>query len=178
MISLERIIDEYKEFKDKSISNCGITVGLENKNDYRLWKATMIGPNETSYKGGTFLIKIKFPDEYPLKAPIAYFYTPIYHINVNPKAPKSPGDLPLGNISISTLSQWKPENSIKELLINIFVLLTKPNPYNPYGLDRAEEFIINRTKYEEKARKFTRIYANIFKCQKNYDRNIDWNFNL
>ena len=151
---------------------------LENLNDYRLWHATLVGPKNTSYQGGTFQIKIKFPDEYPLKAPIAYFYTPIYHINVNPKAPKSPGDLPLGYISIPTLNYWKPENSIKELLINIFVLLSKPNPYDPYGLDRAEELRINRNKYEEKVRKFTKMYANLFKCQNKYDRNKDWNFNL
>ena len=34
---MERIINEYKELHDNPITNCGITVGLVNENDYRLW---------------------------------------------------------------------------------------------------------------------------------------------
>ena len=136
----------------------------------------MLGPKDTPYKGGLFFMNIKFPEEYPLKAPIIYFTTPIYHLNINPKAPKSPGDIPLGNVSLSTLSWWKPEIKIREVLLNIFVLFFKANPDSPYGLDRAEEFRENRKVYDEKINYFTKIYANPMKAHTIYDRNKDWDF--
>ena len=45
-------------------------------------------------------MNVKFPEEYPLKAPIIYFLNPIYHLNINQKAPRSPGDISLGYISM------------------------------------------------------------------------------
>ena len=35
-----------------------------------------------------------------IKAPEVYFNTPIYHLNVNPRAPRSSEDIPLGHISL------------------------------------------------------------------------------
>ena len=65
-------------------------------------------------------MNIKFPDEYPLKPPEVYYLTPIYHLNINDRAPKSPDDIPLGKVSISILNCWKPEYTMRELLIKIF----------------------------------------------------------
>ena len=175
---MNRLIEEFREINRRPISNCGITIGLINKNDYRLWKVSILGPKDTPYYLGLFFMNIKFPEEYPLKAPIAYFTTPIYHLNINPKAPKSPGDLPLGSVSISTLSCWKPEIKMREVLINIFVLFFKTNPDSPYGLDRAKEFRENRKAYDEKIKYFTKKYAHPMKANIIYDRNKDWDFNL
>ena len=66
MSSLDRIIEEFKDINRNPISNCGITVGLVNENDYRLWKCYLIGPKDTSYRGGVFFMNVKFPEEYPL----------------------------------------------------------------------------------------------------------------
>ena len=60
MSSLDRVIEEFKDLQKIPISNCGITVGLANENDYRLWKISIFGPTDTSYKGGMFLIGVKF----------------------------------------------------------------------------------------------------------------------
>ena len=176
MSSLDRVIEEFKDINRNPISNCGITVSLQNGNDYRLWKVSILGPKDSSYRGGLFFIGIKFPEEYPLKAPEVYYITPIYHLNVNPRAPRSSEDIPLGHISISTLIWWKPEYRITEVLINIFTLFYFPNPDSPYIIDRAEEFRENRAIYEEKVKKFTRKYANPMKVGKEYSRTEDWNF--
>ena len=175
---MERIINEFKDLNRDPISNCGITLGLKNENDYRVWKVTVLGPKDTSYKGGLFFIYAEFPEEYPLKPPEVYFSTPIYHLNVNPRAPRSPGDLPLGHISLSTLSWWKPEYTMTEVFINIFALLYKPNPDSPYGLDRAEEFRDKRAAYEEKVQYFTKKYALSLNPGKQYSRTGDWDFSL
>ena len=175
---MDRIINEFKDLNRNPISNCGITVGLVNENDYRLWKITMLGARNTSYKDGLFFLCAKFPEEYPIKPPEVYFLTPIYHLNVNPRAPRSSEDIPLGHISISTLSWWKPEYKMREVLVNIFALFYKANPDSAYGLDRAEEYRENRAVYEEKVKRFTKKYANPLKSNKINERDKDWDFEI
>ena len=175
---MDRIINEFRDINRNPISNCGVTTGLKNENDYRIWHLTVIGPKDSSYRGGFFHFYAQFPEEYPLKPPEVYFSTPIYHLNVNPRAPRSSEDIPLGHISLSTLSWWKPEYTMREVLINLFAFLHKPNPDSSYGLDRAEEFRENREMYEEKVKKFTKKYANPMKANKEYSRTEDWDFSL
>jgi ubiquitin-protein ligase len=43
---------------------------------------TILGPEESAYAGGVFLIDIKLSTEYPWKAPVVKFKTPIYHPNI------------------------------------------------------------------------------------------------
>ena len=175
-----RIMKEFIDLKENPISNCGITVDLMDDN-YREWKVSLLGPKDTSYRGGLFFLSIKFPESYPNSAPEVCFLTPIYHVNVNPKAPKTTGDgvESLGHVCISTLNWWKPEYTIREVLTNIFALFYMQNPDSPYGLDRAEEFRENRPIFEEKIKKFTKKYADpLNNNPKKYDRTKDWDFSL
>ena len=175
---MDRIIEEFKDLNRYPISNCGIVVGLKSENDYRKWYVSILGPKDTSYRGGLFFFYVEFPEEYPLKPPEVYFDTPIYHLNVNPRVPRSSEHIPLGHISLSTLNWWKPEYKMREVFINIFALFYKANPESPYGLDRAEEFINNRAIYEEKVKKFTKKYANPRKPYKQQSRTEDWDFSI
>ena len=101
---LDRISQEYRELNSNPITNCGITVGLVNEDSYKDWKVTMQAPSDSFYRGGLFLLNIHFPDNYPNEPPEVFFITPIYNLNVNPKAPKNEGDESLGHICISTLN--------------------------------------------------------------------------
>ena len=175
---MERVREEFMDLNKNPVSNCGITVGLSNENDYSSWKLTISGPNDTSYKGGLFFIKVKFPNDYPLKPPEINFITPIYHLNVNPRAPRSSEDLPLGYISLSCLSWWKPEYKIRDVLVSVFALFYKANPESPFGLDRAEEFTENRAVYEEKVKQFTKKYAGPLMGSKVYKETEDWDFEI
>ena len=178
MSGLERITEEFKELTTNPISNCGVTVGLVD-NNYKKWQATLIGPKDTSYAGGLFKLNINFPSDYPNKPPEVCFITPIYHMNVNPRAPRSAGEgvESLGHVCISTLNWWKPEYRIREVLTNIFALFYMANPESPYGLDRAEEFLENRAVYEEKAKHFTKKYANPM-ANITIEPNKDWDFEI
>ena len=178
MNGLDKITKEYKDINRNPIANCGVTVGLFDESNFRKWRVSLLGPRDTSYKGGLFYLSIDFPNEYPLKAPEVCFITPIYHVNVNPKAPKFQGAEPLGHVCISTLNWWKPEYTMREVLTNIFALFYLGNPDSPYGLDRANEYRNNRAVYEEKIRKFTRKYANPMKGFKLYPQDLDWDFSL
>ena len=150
MSSAAQILKEFKDINRNPISNCGVTVGLLNENDPTKWRISLLGPKDTSYKGGLFYLSIDFPPNYPDKAPEVCFLTPIYHVNVNPRVPKMPGSESLGHVCISTLNWWKPEYKMMEVLTNIFGLFYMANPDSPYGLNRAEELRTNRALHEEK----------------------------
>ena len=105
-------------------------------------------------------MEIDFPDNYPEKPPEIFFTTPIYHINVNPFKPKGNEETigNLGHISLNMLNFWKPEYTIKEVIIHLFYLFYKPNPNCGYGLERVYEFKENKNLYEQKIKYFTKKY--------------------
>ena len=176
-----RNVEEFKILKRNPLPNCGVTVGLVNENSYEDWRITLIGPKDSPYKGGLFFMNIHFPSEYPNKAPEVYFLTPIYHVNVNPTAPKEKGGESLGHVCISTLNWWKPEYKMKEVLLNIYSLFYWPNAEYPYGINRAKEYKENKEVYEEKVKYFTQKYAKPQNKKSNtqsYDTDKDWDFNL
>ena len=177
MSGLERISKEFKDINRNPIANCGVTVGLFDDNDVTKWRVSLLGPKDTSYRGGLFYLSIDFPNDYPEKPPEVCFITPIYHVNVNPKAPTFQGAESLGHVCISTLNWWKKEYTMREVLTNIFALFYLGNPDSPYGLDRADEFRNNRVLYEEKIKKYTKQFASPMKGFKWYPKDQNWNFN-
>ena len=176
-MSLERLYKEYHELDSNPITNCGITVGLVNENSYKDWKLTMTGPKDSYYKDGLFVLNAHFPDNYPNEPPEVFFITPIYNLNVNPKAPKNEGDESLGHICISTLNWWKPEYTMREVLLNIYLLFYCCNSTSGYGIDRTIEYNRDLGTYLEKAKFFTKKYANPKNCM-NYDKTVDWDFDI
>jgi len=174
----QRAHEEYKEFNKDPIDNCGITVGLINKDIFTDWKITLIGPKDTPYKGGLFILNAHFPDDYPNKPPEVYFITPIYHVNVKPTAPKSKGEESLGHICISTLNWWQPQYKMREVLLNIYSLFYMHNPDSAYDIERAKEYNADENIYLNKAQHFTKKYATFQNNYINYDRTQDWDFTL
>ena len=175
----QRIYEEFKDLYNKPIENCGITVGLVNEGCYDDWKVTLKAPSDSQYKGGLFLLNIHFPPDFPTKPPEAFFITPIYHVNVKPTAKKEEGGESLGHVCISTLNWWKPNYSIREVLLNIFSLFYMHNPDSAYGIDRANEYKEeDGSVYFEKVKFFTKKYALPKYSNKNYDRNQDWDFSI
>jgi len=174
----ERIRDEYIDLNINPIENYGATIGLINEGCYNDWKISLLGPKDTSYKGGVFFLNAHFPPEYPNKPPEIHFLTPIYHVNVNPTISKDGGSESLGHICISTLNWWKPQYKMREVLLNIYSLFFMANPDSAYGIDRAKEFNEERSIYEEKVKFFTKKYADPFNVPKQFDRSKNWDFNL
>ena len=178
----ERLFEEFHEFQNDPNANCGITVGLVNKDSYYDWQITLTGPKDQKnpYKGGLFYLRAHFPPDYPKEKPEVYFITPIYHVNIKPTAPKKEGDESLGHVCISTLNWWEPEYKMKEVLLNIYSLFFMHNPDSAYGTERAKEYNEDEghSLYFEKAKKFTKKYASPFNQNTDYDRSQDWDFNL
>ena len=50
--------------------------------DMSHWKFNIKGPQDTPYNGGTFLVNVKMPKEFPFDPPKISFETKIWHPNV------------------------------------------------------------------------------------------------
>lgn len=46
-------------------------------------RATFPGPRDTPYEGGTFIVDVAIPNEYPFKPPVMKFITKLWHPNVS-----------------------------------------------------------------------------------------------
>ena len=175
--ALKIIAEEYKQLNRAPLVNLGITVGLFNEDNMFEWKCTILGPKDTFYKGGLFYIKIIFPPDYPQSKPEMLFLTPIYHLNVKYFVSQKQ---PLGHICVSTLNEWKSGDSVKKILPELFALLHKNNPLDPYddtNHSRRNEFENNPTLFEKKARYFTKKYATPFSKPKDYPNGWDFSYN-
>ncbi|KAH0917287.1 hypothetical protein HID58_024947 [Brassica napus] len=114
------------------------------------WQATIMGPNESPYTGGVFLVTINFSQDYPFKPPKVVFKTKVFHPNINSN----------GNICLDILKdQWSPALTISKVLLSVCSLLTDPNPDDPLVPEIAHICKTDKAKYEAMARSWTQKYA-------------------
>ncbi|KAG6468342.1 ubiquitin-conjugating enzyme E2-17 kDa-like isoform X1 [Zingiber officinale] len=115
------------------------------------WQATIMGPTDSPFAGGVFLVNIHFPPDYPFKPPKMKFLTQVYHPNINSN----------GSICLDILKEeWSPALTIsKVVLLSLCSLHTDPNPDDPLVLEIARVYKTDRVKYETTARSWTRKYA-------------------
>jgi len=141
------IMRELRAFHEKPHS--AITV-YPREDNIAIWRCIMDGPVHTCYEGGTFLLYILFPAEFPMKPPEVRFDTPIYHCNVNRD----------GRICHSILGRgWTSDTSIVQLLSCIYGLLMYPEVENPLDTSISEEFFTSRSAYENKVLQWVRDFA-------------------
>lgn len=101
----------------------------------------------TVYNGLSYKLSLKFPAEYPFKAPTVKFETPCFHPNVDQH----------GNICLDILKEkWSAAYSVRTVLLSIQSLLGEPNndsPLNTYAAklwDQQEEYEkVLRKKYAD-----------------------------
>ena len=168
--TLQLINNEYQDLRQNPIAALGVSVGMPFPDNPYIWQCSMLGPSDTSFRGGLFYLRIIFPENYPQIGPEVYFVTPIYHVNVNHiKQPTCR----LGHICLSTLNFWNPQYRIREVLTNIFALFYMGNPESPFGTNRQAEMMNNPLLFEKKIQYFTKKYAHPSLGFKEYDY---WDF--
>jgi ubiquitin-conjugating enzyme E2 D/E len=143
---IRRINKELSDLKADPLYSAGPV----SSDDLYLWSAVIPGPPNTPYQGGTFVLDILFPSDYPYKPPKIHFVTRIYHPNINAN----------GSICLDLLKdQWSPALSLSKILICICALLNDPNPDDPLVPEIAYLYKNNRDKYITVAEEWTRKYA-------------------
>lgn len=146
-MSLKRLQKELAEIQREPPANC--SAGLSDENILH-WTATIFGPPDSPYAGGTFFLDLKFSEEYPFKPPKIRFATRIYHPNISAD----------GHICLDILKdQWSPALSISKVLLSICSLLDDPNPDDPLVSAIAKEYKTNRELYNSNAKEWTHKYA-------------------
>ncbi|KAH6646544.1 ubiquitin-conjugating enzyme [Truncatella angustata] len=146
----KRIVKELDECQKAPPPDTSIAY---NESDIHKWTVTLAGPEGSVYQGGSFVLTLKLPTDYPFKAPVVTFDTRIYHPNVTNDSQ--------GNICLSILKSenWKPASRIKGVLEAIRNLLVEPNPDDPLEQRIAEEYRNDRTSFDKNAKQYVERYA-------------------
>tara|TARA_Y200000002_G_C22647509_1_gene649805 strand:- start:873 stop:1322 length:450 start_codon:yes stop_codon:yes gene_type:complete len=148
MTTKKRILKEMKELSLDENSN--ITAGPIDENNLFKWSATIMGPKDSPYEGGVFVLNIDFPNNYPFKPPQITFKTKIFHPNISPS----------GSICLDILqTQWSPALTICKTLLSISSLLTDPNPDDPLDAAAGRLYKYDFEEFKNKATKITQQYA-------------------
>ena len=116
--SVKRILKEYTELSKSPVEGWSVFISAENTSS---WKAVLSGL-PAPYVGGTWLLTVDFPRNYPFQPPKIKFVTPIYHCNISVD----------GAICLDMLiSTWSPALSISTAFTAIKQLLIEPDALNP-----------------------------------------------
>jgi ubiquitin-conjugating enzyme E2 D/E len=143
----KRILKELKDLQRDPPTSCSAGPVAE---DMFHWQATIIGPPDSPYAGGVFLVTIHFPPDYPFKPPKVAFRTKVFHPNINNN----------GSICLDILKdQWSPALTISKVLLSVCSLLTDPNPDDPLVPEIAHMYKTDRSRYEATSRNWTQKYA-------------------
>jgi len=93
------------------------------------WLGTIVGGRGTVYEGLSYKLSLRFPANYPFKAPMVRFETAIFHPNVDTH----------GNICLDILKEkWSAAYSVRTILLSIQSLLGEPNNDSPLNVQAAQ----------------------------------------
>jgi len=108
----------------------GVSAFPDDGNMFK-WIGTLKGSEGTVYEGQTYKLSLSFTNDYPFKAPVVRFTTPIYHPNVDQ----------YGNICLDILKdKWSATLNVRTVLISIQSLMNDPNIDDPLNSEAAANY--------------------------------------
>lgn len=142
--SKRRVRAELKEFSSEPMP--GLSVAAKPDDDF-IFQCRLEGPVGSPYEGGTFLLELRFPDEYPAAPPALTFKTPIEHCNILDGKPCP---------DLLSLASWAPAQKVRSSLMLLLELLKEQDYTKPLRADLA---VLEPGALFEKARAATALYA-------------------
>lgn len=162
------MIVKRKEIDKRKIVLAGFEIEeSETQNPSEFFITNFKGPKESLYEGGNWKLHIQLPENYPYKSPSIGFVNRIYHPNVDEKS---------GTICLDVINQtWSPLFELKNIFEEFLPqLLLYPNPNDPLNPDAADLLLHHKKQYEERVRKYVKLYANDKKEKKGeIDKNLE-----
>ena len=156
MTSTKRIAKEHADLQQGLQSGTlkGFTASPREANLYH-WKAEVYGPAGTPYEGGTWVLDVRFPSDYPYKPPMVTFCTKIFHPNIITGGSSS------GICGVDILrALWSPAFRLVSVLLCVQSLLHEPNAINPAINPVAAQLLkADPVRYEGMVRSWTALYA-------------------
>lgn len=117
----------------------------------RKWKGKIFGPADTPYAGGTFIVDIEIPTDYPFKPPKMKFETKLWHPNVSSQT---------GAICLDILkNEWTPALTIRTALISLQALLCAAEPDDPQDAVVANQYKSDIKAFNAQAAQWVQDYA-------------------
>ncbi|CEL93368.1 unnamed protein product [Vitrella brassicaformis CCMP3155] len=121
-----------------------------SQTDIGFWRIVMEGPDGTVYKGGTWLLYMIFPADYPNRPPELRFETPIQHANVNA----------YGKVCHPILGRaYTTDSTVRSILENVYGLLLNPDYVDPVDSTLAMAFYQGQGDYEARIVQHVRQHA-------------------
>lgn len=114
------------------------------------WDCEIQGPESSPYSGGTFVLTIEFPAQYPFKAPTLKFKTKIYHPSVK---------LDTGDVCVDVLGPWGPTLNAKHCLTVVYSMMQSPESDHPLEETVAHQLREKPKDFEKTAKKYTKDFA-------------------
>ena len=158
-----------KELADiQSDTESKILAEAANGSDLSHLRASFPGPPDTPYEGGTYVVDIKIPNEYPFRPPVMFFTTKLWHPNVSSQTVRNPPPnqhrtfnlKSQGAICLDTLgSAWSPVLTIKSALLSLQSLLSTPEPKDPQDAEVASMLMKNPQQFQRVAHEWAIKHA-------------------
>eukprot|EP00536_Pseudo-nitzschia_multiseries_P015169 jgi/Psemu1/298935/fgenesh1_pm.833_\ len=124
-------------------------INLVNEDMFQ-WDCTILGPTDSPYAGGKFVVRISFPAQYPFKAPTLKFVTKIYHPSVK---------LDTGDVCADVVGKWGPTLNTKHCLTVIYSMMKSPEADHPLEENAAQQLRDKPKEFEKTAKKYTKEFA-------------------
>ncbi|KAK2198122.1 bifunctional Ubiquitin-conjugating enzyme E2/Ubiquitin-conjugating enzyme [Babesia duncani] len=143
----KRILKEVENLATDSPPGIRAELSPDNNRHFKIW---MLGPDSTPYEGGTYILELFLPEQYPMEPPKVRFLTSIYHPNIDK----------LGRICLDILKdKWSPALQIRTVLLSVQSLLSAPEPDDPLDTSVADHFKADRSGAEKVAREWNEKFA-------------------
>ena len=117
-----------KELRDAEASTeKDIHLVVASNADLFKWTATLQGPPDTPFEGGTYKVTLRIPSDYPMVPPTATFDTKIFHPNIAFQS---------GEVCLDILkTKWSPAWTIGSVCRAILSMLSDPEADSPLNCD-------------------------------------------
>ncbi|KAH8652222.1 ubiquitin-conjugating enzyme [Xylariales sp. PMI_506] len=146
-----RVTKELADIKQDEQQSKITAEPADSTGDLTHLKACITGPPGTPYEGGSYIVDVKIPMEYPFRPPIMKFDTKVWHPNISSQT---------GAICLDTLSTaWSPVLTIKSSLLSLQSLFESPEPKDPQDAEVAKMLMNDPDAFNHKAHEWAVLHG-------------------